>query len=81
MNTIIQKDNWLISSFLENRNFVFNKDKILKDSSSTMFNFNVINPVDEQDKCLQLNNDGLSVMPCSLDLSQRFRESYFTVLP
>lgn len=58
-----------------------NKDKILKDSSSTMFNFNVINPVDEQDKCLQLNNDGLSVMPCSLDLSQRFRESYFTVLP
>ena len=58
-----------------------NKDKILKDSSSTMFNFNVINPIDDQDKCLQLNNDGLSVMPCSLDLSQRFRESYFTVLP
>ena len=29
MNTIIQKDNWLISSFLENNNFTFNKDKIL----------------------------------------------------
>ena len=29
MNTIIQKNNWLISSFLENKNFTFNKDRIL----------------------------------------------------
>ena len=28
MNTIIQKDNWLISSFLENKNFTFNKNRI-----------------------------------------------------
>ena len=33
MNTIIQKDNWLISSFQENKNFKFNKDKILNSLS------------------------------------------------
>jgi diaminopropionate ammonia-lyase len=33
MNTIIQKDNWLISSFLENKNFTINKDKILNSLS------------------------------------------------
>ncbi len=61
-----------------------NKDRIIKDNTSTLFGFNVINPInsDPQDKqCLQLNNDGLSVMPCSLDFSQRFRESYSTVMP
>ena len=58
-----------------------NKDRILKDNTSTLFGFNVINPIDAQDQCLQLNTDGLSVMPCSLDFSQRFRESYSTVMP
>ena len=33
MNTIIQKDNWLISSFLENGNFIFDKSKILNSLS------------------------------------------------
>ena len=33
MNTIIQKDNWLISSFLENENFIFDKSKILNSLS------------------------------------------------
>ena len=58
-----------------------NKDRILKHNTSTLFGFNVINPIDAQDQCLQLNTDGLSVMPCSLDFSQRFRESYSTVMP
>jgi hypothetical protein len=58
-----------------------NKDRILRDNTSTLFGFNVINPIDAKDQCLQLNNDGLSVMPCSLDFSQRFRESYSTVMP
>jgi len=58
-----------------------NGDRILKDNTSTLFGFNVINPIDTKDQCLQLNKDGLSVMPCSLDFSQRFRESYSTVIP
>ncbi|MDA8537731.1 diaminopropionate ammonia-lyase [Candidatus Pelagibacter bacterium] len=33
MNTIIQKDNWLISSFLENENFLFDKSKIFNSLS------------------------------------------------
>ena len=33
MNTIIQKGNWLISSFLENKNFIFDKSKILNSLS------------------------------------------------
>ncbi|MDC1010840.1 diaminopropionate ammonia-lyase [Candidatus Pelagibacter sp.] len=33
MNTIIQKDNWLISSFLENENFIFDKSKIFNSLS------------------------------------------------
>ena len=38
MNTIIQKDNWLISSFLENKNFTFNKDRILDSLSENEIN-------------------------------------------
>jgi len=33
MNTIIQKGNWLTSSFLENKNFIFDKSNILKSIS------------------------------------------------
>ena len=58
-----------------------NEDRKLKNNTSTLFGFNVINPLEAKDQCLQLNNDGLSVMPCTLDFSQRFRESYTTVLP
>lgn len=57
-----------------------NEDRKIKNNTSTLFGFNVINPLEAKDQCLQLNNDGLSVMPCSLDFSQRFRESYSTVL-
>ena len=35
MNTIIQKDNWLISSFQDNKNFQFDKDKILNSLSKS----------------------------------------------
>ena len=58
-----------------------NKSSRITDSSNILFGFNVINPISSQDQCLQLNNDGLSVMPCTLDFSQRFKPSYTTVLP
>ena len=52
-----------------------------KEKSNIIFGFNVVNPINNQDQCLQLNNDGLSVMPCNLDFEQRFRPVYNTVLP
>ena len=65
------------NSFINNDN----QDRKLKDNTNTLFGFNVITPIDTQDHCLQLNNEGLSVMPCTIDFSQRFRESYSTVIP
>ena len=58
-----------------------NESSRLTDSSNTLLGFNVINPILAQDQCLQLNNDGLSVMPCTVDFSQRFKPSYTSVLP
>jgi len=57
-----------------------NKESILNDDSNIMFGFNIINPIDDNKKCVQLNNDGISVMPCNLKYDQRFKPSYNTVL-
>ena len=57
-----------------------NKESILNDDSNIMFGFNIINPINDSTKCLQLNNDGVSVMPCNLKYDQRFKPSYNTVL-
>lgn len=59
----------------------YNITSQLNTSKTTTFGFNVVNPINNQDQCLQLNNDGLSVMPCNLDFDQRFRPLYNTVLP
>jgi hypothetical protein len=59
----------------------YNITSQLNSTKTTTFGFNVVNPINNQDQCLQLNNDGLSVMPCSLDFEQRFRPVYNTVLP
>ena len=64
--------------------FITSKDNLrshLNSTKTTTFGFNVVNPINTQDQCLQLNNDGLSVMPCNLDFEQRFRPIYNTVLP
>ena len=58
-----------------------NESSRLTDSSNILLGFNVVNPILAQDQCLQLNNDGLSVMPCNIDFSQRFKPSYTEVLP
>ena len=58
-----------------------NRSSRLNGPNTTTFGFNIVNPINSQDKCLQLNNDGLSVMPCNLDFEQRFRPIYNTVLP
>lgn len=72
-------------NFLNNYNYYIkdpsNKNYILNDASATTFGFYIINPITSpNDQCLQLNNDGISVMACNLTNSQRFKPLYGTVL-
>ena len=68
----------IYNSFIRDPNNITSR---LNSTKTTTFGFNVLNPINNQDQCLQLNNDGLSVMPCHLDFEQRFRPIYSTVLP
>jgi hypothetical protein len=72
-------------NFLNNYNYYIkdpaNKNYILNDGSNTTFGFYIINPITSpNDQCLQLNNDGISVMSCNLTNSQRFKPYYSTVI-
>jgi hypothetical protein len=58
-----------------------NKNYILNNNNNVTFGFNVVNPITAQtDQCLQLNNDGISVMSCNLQSDQRFKPLYSNVL-
>ena len=58
-----------------------NSNYILNSASSTNMGFYVINPINASDQCLQLNGDGLSVMPCNMDSNQRFKPMYKNAIP
>ena len=49
--------------------------------NSSIFGFYVVNPEGYSEQCLQLNSDGLSVMPCNMDASQRFKPYYHSIKP
>jgi len=53
----------------------------ITDTNSSIFGFYVVNPEGYNEECLQLNNDGLSVMPCNMDSSQRFKPYYHSITP
>jgi hypothetical protein len=57
-----------------------NKSYKMNSQSNVNFGFYSVNPNNVADQCLQLNNDGISVMPCNMDSSQRFGTNYNTVL-
>ena len=57
------------------------KSHKIEDSNSAIFGFYVVNPENDSSQCIQINNEGLSVMPCSLDSSQRFKTYYHTIQP
>jgi hypothetical protein len=56
-----------------------NQNYIINHESNVNFGFYSVNPSVEVDQCLQLNNDGISVMPCNMDSSQRFSANYKTI--
>lgn len=58
-----------------------NRSYKISDQSSTNMNFYVINPIGADKQCLQLNNDGLSVMPCTMYPTQRFKPMYQNAIP
>ena len=51
----------------------------INDSNSTIFGFYVVNPESDPSQCLQLNRDGLTIMPCNMDSSQRFKPYYHSI--
>jgi hypothetical protein len=53
----------------------------ITDPNSSIFGFYVVNPEGQNSQCLQLNGDGLSVMPCNMDSSQRFKTYYHPINP
>jgi hypothetical protein len=53
----------------------------ITDPNSTIFGFYVVSPEGNSEQCLQLNRDGLSVMPCNMDSSQRFKPYYHSITP
>jgi len=57
-----------------------NSSYLLNNSSSTQYGFYTVNPSNGSEQCLQLNNDGISIMPCTLDSSQRFKSIYHPVI-
>ena len=58
-----------------------NKDYRIASTDNTIMGFYVVNPENDTNSCLTLNSDGLSVLPCNMDSSQRFKAQYHTVLP
>ena len=57
-----------------------NQNYVIQNGNNTQYGFYIVNPSTASDQCLQLNNDGLSVMPCNMEASQRFRPSYHSIL-
>jgi len=53
----------------------------ITDPNSSIFGFYIVNPEGYSEQCLQLNGDGLSVMPCNMDSSQRFKPYYHSITP
>lgn len=73
---IANKDDYNNSIFKDAKNDY----SILSDDSIGM-GFYIVNPETDEQQCMQLNNDGLSVRPCDLYAPQRFKPYYHSVNP
>ena len=73
INQIKNKDDF--NAPIKNPN---NANYKINSTNSTLLGFNVVNPRNASDQCLQANSDGLSVMPCTMQYTQRFKPMYRT---
>ena len=53
----------------------------LSNPDSTILGFHVVNPETDENQCLTINANGLSVLPCNMNGSQRFKTYYHSVIP
>jgi hypothetical protein len=53
----------------------------IKDTNSTIMGFHVVNPESDSSQCVQINSNGLSVVPCNMDSTQRFKPYYHSINP
>ena len=53
----------------------------INDANSAIFGFYVVNPELDNSQCVQINQNGLSVIPCNMDSSQRFKPYYHNINP
>lgn len=53
----------------------------INNTDNTIMGFYVVNPENSTDKCININKDGLSVMPCNMQNSQRFKPYYHSISP
>ena len=58
-----------------------NKSYQIQNTDTTIMGFYAVSPETASEQCIMLNNDGLSVMPCTMDSSQRFKPYYHSVNP
>ena len=58
-----------------------NQSYRINSTDNTILGFYVVNPETDSNQCLTINNDGLSVIPCNLDSSQRFKPYYHSIYP
>ena len=58
-----------------------NQSYKIRDTNSVIMGFYAVSPETASDQCIMLNNDGLSVMPCTMDSTQRFKPYYHNVNP
>jgi len=58
-----------------------NKSYKIYNTDTAIMGFYAVSPETASDQCLMLNNDGLSVMPCTMDSSQRFKPYYHSISP
>ena len=55
--------------------------KRINSDDTVIMGFYVVNPEIDQNQCITLNNNGLSVEPCDMYASQRFKPYYHSVNP
>lgn len=58
-----------------------NKEFQLNNENSTIMGFYVVNPENDPNQCLTIDKNGLSVLPCNMSGTQRFKPYYHTVMP
>lgn len=56
-----------------------NESYKIQSSDNTIMGFYVVTPENDPNSCITINGDGLSVLPCNMNSSQRFKPYYHSI--